>query len=297
MFGVEPICRVLTSHGLKIATSTYYAAKNRTSSTRAIRDAELKTHISRVHTDNFSVYGVRKVWRQLHREGIPAARCTVARLMRDLGLEGVRRGKKICTTIRDDGQERAADLLRRDFTASSPNERWVTDFTYVATWSGVVYVAFVVDVFSRAIVGWSAATSKRAKLVLDALDMALWRRDRAGTPAGPGLVHHSDAGSQYTSFAFTAHLLDAGIDASIGTVGDALDNALMESQIGLYKTELIKPSKPWHGLADVELATAEWTDWFNNQRLHTAIGNIPPHEHETNYYAQHQPQPAAGVNA
>ncbi|MEU2288559.1 DDE-type integrase/transposase/recombinase [Streptomyces sp. NPDC013178] len=167
----------------------------------------------------------------------------------------------------------------------------------VATWSGIVYVAFVVDVFSRTIVGWSAATSKRAKLVLDALDMALWRRDRAGTPAVPGLIHHSDAGSQYTSFAFTAHLLDAGIDASIGTVGDALDNALMESQIGLYKTELIKPRKPWRGLADVELATAEWVDWFNNQRLHTAIGDIPPHEHETNYYARHQPQPAAGVNA
>ncbi|WP_240496294.1 IS3 family transposase [Streptomyces torulosus] len=221
MFGVEPICRVLTRHGLKIATSTYDAAKNRTPSVRSVRDAELKTQISRVHADNFSVYGVRKVWRQLHREGTPVARCTVARLMRDLGLEGARRGKKIRTTIRDDGQERAGDLLRRDFTASRPNERWVADFTYVATWSGVVYVAFVVDVFSRAIVGWSAATSKRAKLVLDALDMALWRRDRAGTPAGPGLVHHSDAGSQYTSFAFTAHLLDAGIDASIGTVGDA----------------------------------------------------------------------------
>ncbi|MFD9445995.1 IS3 family transposase [Streptomyces sp. NPDC060006] len=297
VFGVEPICRVLTSHGLKIATSTYYAAKNRTPSARSVRDDELKTQISRIHTDNFSVYGVRKVWRQLHREGIPVARCTVARLMRDLGLEGARRGKKIRTTIRDDGQERAADLLRRDFTASRPNERWVADFTYVATWTGIVYVAFVVDVFSRAIVGWSAATSKRAKLVLDALDMALWRRDRAGTPAGPGLVHHSDAGSQYTSFAFTAHLLAAGIDASIGTVGDALDNALMESQIGLYKTELIKPRKPWHGLPDVELATAEWVDWFNNQRLHTATGDIPPHEHETNYYAQHQPQPAAGVNA
>ncbi|MFE7762847.1 IS3 family transposase [Streptomyces sp. NPDC057438] len=297
VFGVEPICRVLTSHGLKIATSTYYAAKNRAPSARSVRDAELKTQISRVHTDNFSVYGVRKVWRQLHREGIPAARCTVARLMRDLGLEGARRGKKVRTTIRDDGQDRAGDLLRRDFTASRPNERWVADFTYVATWSGIVYVAFVVDVFSRTIVGWSAATSKRAKLVLDALDMALWRRDRAGTPAGPGLVHHSDAGSQYTSFAFTAHLLEAGIDASIGTVGDALDNALMESQIGLYKTELIKPRKPWHGLADVELDTAEWVDWFNSQRLHSAIGDVPPHEHETNYYAQHQPQPAAGVNA
>lgn len=163
------------------------------------------------------------------------ARCTVARLMCDLGLQGARRGKKIRTTIRDDGRERAGDLLRRDFTASHSNERWVADFTYVATWSGIVYVAFVVDVFSRAIIGWSAATSKRAKPVLDALDMALWRRDRAGTPARPGLVHHSDAGSQYTSFAFTAHLIEAGIDASTGTVGDALDNALMESQIGLYR--------------------------------------------------------------
>ncbi len=160
----------------------------------------------------------------------------------------------------------------------------------------VIYVAFVVDVYSRAIVGWSAATTKRAKLVLDALDMSLWRRDRAGTPAGPGLVHHSDAGSQYTSFAFTAHLLDAKIDASIGTVGDALDNALMESAIGLYKTELIKPRKPWKGLADVELATAEWVDWFNHQRIHTAIGNVPPAEYESTYYAQHQPQPAAGVS-
>ncbi|MBL3805157.1 IS3 family transposase [Streptomyces sp. BRB081] len=297
VFGVEPICRILTSHGLKIATSTYYAARKRAPSARSVRDAELKTQISRVHADNFSVYGVRKVWRQLHREGIPVARCTVARLMRDLGLQGVRRGRGIRTTVRDDGHDRADDLLERDFTALRPNERWVADFTYVATWSGIVYVAFVVDVFSRAIVGWSAATSKRAKLVLDALDMALWRRDRAGNPAGPGLIHHSDAGSQYTSFAFTAHLLEAGIDASIGTVGDALDNALMESQIGLYKTELIKPRKPWHGLPDVELATAEWVDWFNNQRLHTAIGSIPPHEHETNYYAQHQPQPAVGANA
>ncbi|MFJ9542943.1 IS3 family transposase [Streptomyces sp. NPDC101225] len=183
----------MTSHGLKIATSTYYAARNRTPSARTLRDAELKTQISHVHVDNFSVYGVRKVWRQLHREGIPVARCTVARLMGDLGLEGARRGKKIRTTIRDDGHERAVDLLRRDFTASCPNERWVADFTYVATWSGIVYVAFVVDVFSRAIVGWSASTSKQAKLVLAALDMALWRRDRAGTPAGPGLVHHSDS--------------------------------------------------------------------------------------------------------
>ena len=296
MFGVEPICRVLTSHGLKIATSTYYAAKNRTPSARSVRDAELKTQISRVHTDNFSVYGVRKVWRQLHREGIPVARCTVARLMRDLGLEGARRGKKIRTTIRDDGQERAGDLLRRDFTASRPNERWVADFTYVATWSGIVYVAFVVDVFSRTIVGWSAATSKRAKLVLDALDMALWCRDRAGTPAGPGLVHHSDAGSQYTSFAFTAHLLDAGIDASIGSVGDALDNALMESTIGLYKTELIKPRGPWRSISQVELATAEWVDWYNHTRLYSAVGHMPPDEYESMYYVQQPAPEVVGVN-
>ncbi|MER5821672.1 IS3 family transposase [Streptomyces mirabilis] len=209
MFRVEPICRVLTGHGLNIATSTHYATKNRTPSARSVRDAKLKTQISRAHTDNFSVYGVRKVWRQLHREGIPVARCTIARLMRDLDLEGARRGKKIRTTIRDDGQERAGDLLRRDFTASRPNERWVADSTHVATWSGIVYVAFVMDMFPRTIVGWSAATSKRAKLVLDALDTALWHRDRAGTPARPGLVHHSDAGSQ-GGFNWSSQHLDHG---------------------------------------------------------------------------------------
>ncbi|TLQ46356.1 IS3 family transposase [Streptomyces marianii] len=229
VFGVEPICRVLTSHGLKIATSTYYAAKNRTPSARSVRDAELKTQISRVHTDNFSVYGGRKVWRQLHREGIPVARCTVARLMRDLGLQGARRGKKIRTTIRDDGQDRAGDLLRRDFTASRPNERWVADFTYVATWSGIVYVAFVVDVFARTIVGWSAATSKRARLVLDALDMALWRRHRAGTPAGPGLVHHSDAGSQGGFNRSSQHLMISEVwDGSSSAGSRSGDTAKVE---------------------------------------------------------------------
>ncbi|THA24053.1 IS3 family transposase [Streptomyces sp. RKND-216] len=296
VFGVEPICRVLTGHGLQIATSTYYAAKNRPPSPRSVRDTELKEHIGRVHADNYGVYGIRKVWRQLDREGIPVARCTVARLMRELGLQGARRGRKIRTTVRDEGHERAADLLNRDFTARGPNQRWVADFTHVRTWNGVVYVAFVVDVYSRTIVGWSAATSKRAKLVLDALDMALWRRDRAGTPAGPGLIHHSDAGSQYTSFAFTTHLVAAGLDASIGSVGDALDNALMESQIGLFKTELIKPRTTWKTLAEIEVATAEWVDWFNHHRIHTAIGDIPPAECEATYYAQHQPQPAAGAS-
>jgi putative transposase len=286
VFGVEPICRVLSEHGTKIAPSTYYAATSRPASARAERDAWLKTEITRIYTDNYRVYGARKVWRQLQREGHAVARCTVERLMRELGLRGARRGRKVRTTVRDDGHQRATDLLRRDFTASSPNRRWVADFTHVTTWAGVVYVAFVVDIFSRAVVGWLASTSKRTRLVLDALDMALWRRDRAGRPVTPGLVHHSDAGSQYTSFRFTTHLVDAGIDASIGTVGDALDNALMESAIGLYKTELIKPGGPWKNLTGVELATAEWVDWYNTTRLHGEIGHIPPDEYEALHYSQ-----------
>ncbi|WP_424923504.1 IS3 family transposase [Actinomadura bangladeshensis] len=286
VFGVEPICRVLSAHGTKIAPSTYYAAKSRPASARAVRDEWLKTEITRIFEANYRVYGARKVWRQLQREGHQVARCTVERLMRELGLHGARRGRKIRTTVRADGHERAADLLRRDFTATAPNRRWVADFTHVTTWAGVVYVAFVVDIFSRAIVGWAASTTKRTRLVLDALDMALWRRDRAGHPVGPGLVHHSDAGSQYTSFRFTTHLVDAGIDASIGTVGDALDNALMESTIGLYKTELIKPRGPWKNLTGLELATAEYVDWYNTTRLHGEIGHAPPDEYETLYYRQ-----------
>lgn len=296
LFGVEPICRVLTEHGMKISTSTYYAAKHRTPSARTLRDAELDTHIQRIHTANYGVYGARKIWRQLQREGHQAARCTVERRMRALGLHGARRGTKTRTTIADPHHERAADRLRRDFTAARPNATWVADFTYVATWCGVVYVAFVVDVYSRAIVGWAASTTKQTTLVLDALDMALWRRTRTGRPIEPGLIHHSDAGSQYTSFRFTAHLMSTGIDASIGTVGDALDNALMESQIGLYKTELIKRRGPWRSLADVEWATAEWVEWFNTSRLHSAIGHLPPEEYEALYYAQHQPNELVGIN-
>jgi putative transposase len=296
VFGVEPICRALTLHGAPIAPSTYYAAKSRPASVRAVRDARLKAEIARVWKENREVYGADKVWLELNRQGITVARCTTERLMRELGLQGVRRGRKVRTTVPGTGGHRAGDLLRRDFTAPAPNRRWVADFTYVATWACMVYVAFVVDVYSRAIVGWAAATHKRAKLVLDALQMALWRRDRDGHRPGPGLVHHSDAGSQYTSFAFTAHLIEAGIDASIGTVGDALDNALMESTIGLYKTELIKKDGPWKTLADVELATAEYVNWFNNKRLHTAIGGVPPAEYEAAYYAQTQPDPEAGPN-
>ena len=296
VFGVEPICRVLTGHGVAIAPSTYYAARARPPSARAVRDAQLRAEITRVWKDNREVCGADKVWLELSRQGIGAARCTTERLMRDLGLQGVRRGRKVRTTTPGQDRHRAGDLLNRDFSAPAPNRRWVAGFTYVQAWARVVYVAFVVDIYSRAIVGWAAATHKRTKLVLDALQMALWRRDRDGRPAGPGLVHHSDAGSQYTSFRFTAHLIEAGIDASIGTVGDALDNALMESTIGLYKTELIKKDGPWRDLADVELATAEYVDWFNNQRLHTAIGGVPPAEFEAAYYAQSQPDPEAGPN-
>jgi putative transposase len=296
VFGVEPICRVLTQHGAPVAPSTYYAAKSRPASARAVRDARLKAEITRVWKENREVYGADKVWLELNRQGIAVARCTTERLMRQLGLQGVRRGRKVRTTVPGKDGQRAGDLLNRDFTAPAPNRRWVADFTHVAAWGGIVYVAFVVDIYSRAIVGWSAATHKRTKLVLDALQMALWRRDRDGHRPGPGLLHHSDAGSQYVSFAFTAHLIEAGLDASIGTVGDALDNALMESTIGLFKTELIKRNGPWRSLADVELATADYVGWYNTRRLHTAIGGVPPAEFEAAYYAQNQPHPEAGSN-
>jgi putative transposase len=294
--GVEPVCRVLREYGWQIAPSGYWAAKKRRPSLRATRDEALLSDIGRIHADNYGVYGVRKVWHQLRREGQPVARCTVERLMRRAGLAGTRRGRKVRTTIAAAGHQRAGDLVNRNFTAVGPNRTWVADFTHVAAWSGIVYIAFAVDVYSRAIVGWSAASHKRTSLVLAALNMALWRRDRAGQPVPRGLIHHSDAGSQYTSFRFTTHLVDAGIDASIGSVGDALDNALMESTIGLYKTELIKPRGPWRSLANVELATAEWVDWYNAKRLHSATGHVPPDEYESMYYAQHQPRTVAGAN-
>ncbi|MCX4650309.1 IS3 family transposase [Streptomyces microflavus] len=285
--GVEPICRVLTEHDCKIAPSTYYAAKKRAAepSARRVRDAALKELITEVHEANFRVYGARKVWRELHRQGRPVARCTVERLMRELGITGAVRGRKIITTIPDSAVERAPDLLDRNFVAAAPNRCWVADFTHVKTWSAVVYVAFVVDTFSRRIVGWSAALSKETRLVLDALDMALWQRDRDEQPHQRGeLIHHSDAGSQYTSFRLAEHLDAAGIAASIGSVGDAYENALMESAIGLFKTELIKPGRPWRTLSQVELATAEWVDWYCHRRLHGEIGHVPPAEYETNYY-------------
>jgi transposase InsO family protein len=278
-------------HDCKIAPSTYYAHKKRLGapSARTLRDTELKPLIEEVFTTNFRVYGARKVWRELNRQGHGVARCTVERLMRELGLAGAVRGKKVITTVPDAAAPRAPDRLERDFVATAPNRTWVADFTHVATWAGVVYVAFVVDTFSRRLVGWSASTSKETQLVLDALEMALWQRDREGRPPIRGeLVHHSDAGSQYTSFKLAEHLAATGIAASIGTVGDALDNALMESTVGLYKTELIKPRRPWKTLSQVELATAEWVDWYNHRRLHGEIGHVPPVEYETKYYLENK---------
>ncbi|EXU68677.1 transposase [Streptomyces sp. PRh5] len=252
-----------------------------------MRDTELKEMIRQIHTDNYRVYGARKIWRELNRQGHAVARCTVERLMRELGITGAVRGKKVITTIPDQQAERAPDRVDRDFVATAPNRCWVADFTHVTTWAGVVYVAFVVDTFSRRIVGWSAATSKEAQLVLDALEMALWQRGRDERPHVRGeLIHHSDAGSQYTSFKLAEHLDTAGIAASIGSVGDAYDNALMESTIGLYKTELIKPQRSWKTLSQIELATAEWIDWYCHRRLHGEIGHVPPVEYETHHYTK-----------
>jgi putative transposase len=283
-FGVEPICRVLTEHGVPIAPSTYYDAARRGPSARAVRDEELKAAISRVHGENYGVYGARKVWLALNREGTPVARCTVERLMRELGLAGARRGRRVRTTRPDAAAARPADLVRRQFSPARPDRLWVADFTYVPTWAGMVYVAFVIDAYSRRILGWRAATSMRTSLVLDALEQALWTRRRDGNRDLAGLVHHTDAGSQYTSIAFTERLAAAGVSASVGTVGDAYDNALAESVIGLFKTELIKPGGPWRTTEQVEIATLNYVDWFNHRRLHETCGDIPPAELEAAYY-------------
>ncbi len=285
-FGVEPICRVLTEHGCKIAPSTYYDAIGRPASARAERERQLKAHIARVYSDNYGVYGARKVWLALNREGIAVARCTVERLMRELGLHGARRGKRVRTTRANAAAARAADLVRRQFSPARPDRLWVADFTYVPTWAGMVYVAFVIDAYSRRILGWRAATWMRTSLVLDALEHALWTRSREHRGSLAGLVHHTDAGSQYTSIAFTERLAAAGVSASVGTVGDAYDNALAESVIGLYKTELIKSRGPWRTAEQVELATLNYVDWFNHRRLYETCGDIPPAELEAAYYRQ-----------
>ncbi len=246
-WGVEPICTVLSEHGCAIAPSTYYAAlaRTRTPSARERRDEALKVEIRRVHGENYRVYGARKVWLQLNREGIAVARCTVERLMGELGLVGARRGRRVRTTTADPAAARPADLVERNVNPLAPNCTWVADFTYVPTWSGMVYVAFVFDAYSRRILGWRAATTMKTTLVLDALEQAVWTRQQAGVIELDGLIHHSDAGSQYTSIAFTERLAEAGAAPSVGSVGDAYDNALAESIIGLFKTELIKPGGHW----------------------------------------------------
>ena len=287
-FGVEPICRVLTGHGCLIAARTYRAHKARPASARSLSDALLLVEIVRVHAAaRGGLYGARKVHAQLRREGIVAARCTVERLMRTTGLQGVRRDKSVRTTVPDKGAPRPQDLVDRDFTAPAPNRLWVVDFTYVATFTGFVYVAMAIDVFSRMIVGWRAAKSMTTDLPLDALDMALWQRGRAGHDVR-GLVHHSDAGSQYTAIRYADRLAQAGALPSIGSVGDSYDNALAESVMGLFKAELVRWDGPWRGLDDLELATLGWIDWFNHTRLHSALDYRTPVEVETEHYLHQQ---------
>jgi len=272
-WGVEPICRVM-----QCSPATYYAATKRTPSARRVQDAQLKEEIQRIWTEHLGVYGADKVWAQLKREGFRVARCTVERLMRTLGLRGVVRGKSsIRTTIPDEAAARPADLVQRQFCAAAPNALWVADLTYVKTHSGWVYVAFIIDVFSRYVVGWQISRSLHTNLALDALEMAYWRR---GSPHLPGLIHHSDRGSQYLSIRYTERLAEAGVVASVGARGDSYDNALAESFNGLYKAELIRHRGPWAGLDDVEYATLEYVDWFNRRRLHGELGMIPPAEFE-----------------
>ena len=282
-YGVEPICRVLP-----IAPSTYHAHAARRADpgklpARARRDSALKIEIDRVSDENYRVYGIRKVWRQLGREGIVVARCTVARLMRTMGLQGVVRGKTVRTTISNAAAPCPLDRVNRQFRAPRPNALWVSDFTYVATWAGFVYVAFVIDAFARRIVGWRVSRTAHAGFVLDALEQALHERRPV---RGGGLVHHSDRGVQYVSIKYTERLAAAGIEPSVGSVGDSYDNALAETINGLYKAEVIHRRGPWRSFETVEFATLEWVDWFNNRRLLEPIGNLPPAEAEAAYYAQ-----------
>jgi len=286
--GVEPICR-----HLPIAPSTFYdhmakRANPELLSERAKRDKVLRPEIERVWEQNYKVYGVRKVWHQMRREGFNVARCTVARLMKDLGLEGVIRGKKARTTIPDKSQPCPLDRVNRQFRVPAPDMLWVSDFTYVATWQGFVYVAFVIDAFARRIVGWRVSRTANAGFVLDALEQAVHQRQ-----PGTGLVHHSDRGSQYLSIKYTERLAEAGIEPSVGSVGDSYDNALAETINGLFKAEVIHRRGPWRSFDAVEYATLEWVDWFNHRRLLEPIGNIPPAEAEANYHAALETQALA----
>lgn len=290
--GVEPICKVL-----QIAPSGYrrHAARQRNPELhckRIQRDATLIPQIERVWQANLQVYGADKVWRQMNREGAPVARCTVERLMRQLGLQGARRGKVVRTTIPDKATPCPLDRVNRQFKADRPNQLWVSDFTYVSTWQGWLYVAFVIDVFARRIVGWRISSSMQTDFVLDALEQALYARQPERSTA---LIHHSDRGSQYVSIRYTERLAEAGIEPSVGSKGDSYDNALAETINGLYKTELIHKRAPWKTRDAVELATLEWVSWFNHHRLLEPIGYIPPAEAEANYFRQLSEQSVAEV--
>ncbi|MFI5081529.1 MAG: IS3 family transposase [Streptosporangiales bacterium] len=279
-FGVEPMCRALRQAGVRISPSGYYAARARPPPARAVRDAALEKQILRVYKDSKERYGAWKVWDQLNREGIAAARCTVERLMRKLGLRGVRRGGyKVRTTRSDPSQDRPEDLVNRDFAPDAPNRLWVVDFTFVSTWAGTAYTAFVIDAFSRLIAGWRTAASHSTDLVLDALVMAVTYRARQGVKVA-GLIHHSDAGSEYLSIRYGAELAASGIAPSVGSVGDSYDNALAESIVGLYKTEVTGHLGPWETPAQVEAATSEWASWYNTARVMRRTAGRPPAEYE-----------------
>ncbi len=287
-WGVEPICRILTEYGAKIAPSTFYEWKDKLPTARQKRDEALLVEINRVHQENFGVYGARKIWLQLNREGIPVARCTGERLMRQAGLAGITRGKAKRTTNPDPAAPLPEDLVRRDSIPIAPNLLWVADITYVSTWAGWVYVAFVTDAYARRILGWSTGTTMSKQLVLNALNQAVWIRQRENHGDFNQLIHHSDRSSQYTCLALSERLAETGIAASVGAVGSSYDNALAETINGLYKTELIKPRKPWRSVDDVEYATAEWVDWYNHRRLYEYCGDMPPAEAENIHYYSKQ---------
>lgn len=285
-FGVEPICTTL-----QFAPATYYAARRRPPSARQVRDEQLKLEVRRVFEANRRVYGADKIWTQLRREGTAVARCTVERLMRELGISGCIRGKTVRTTWPNEAASLPADLVDRHFRAEAPNRLWVCDITYVKTHSGWIYVAFVIDVFSRRIIGWQASRSLRTDLALDALEMAMWARRGESLS---GLIHHSDRGGQYLAIRYTERLAEAGAVTSVGSRGDSYDNALAESFHGLFKAECIRKDGPWRGLDDVEYATLDYVDWFNYHRLHGEIGMVPPAEFEAAYYHGNTPATMVG---
>jgi putative transposase len=290
-WGVEPICEVLTAHGLAIASATYYAAKARPPSPRVVRDAVVKPIIAEVHEANYGVYGVRKMHAALRRAEVQIGRDQTGRLMRELGLAGARRGRTRRTTIQDPAAARPADLVEREFTAHRPDQLWVCDLTYIRTWVGFAYLALIVDVFSRRIVGWALAGHMRTELPLEALELAVWTRQRNGLD---GLIAHTDAGCQYLAVRYADALHTVGAVASVGSVGDSFDNALVESTIGQLKTELIKRRGPWRTLEQVEFALFEYIDWWNHRRLHSEIGMRPPVEVEDEYYRHHRALATAG---